>query len=146
MRRPTVSLVALLLLLPACGGGSERLSRSEYVRQADAVCSRYARTIAGLGTPRRPREIVRFTSRAIAELDRTLEQERDLKPPARLEPLKRRWLAAAARVRADMVAVRKAARANDLSAIEAALEQGVRHDDRSNALARELGLRVCSKP
>jgi hypothetical protein len=143
--RPAASLLALLLLLPACGG-SAPLSRAEYVRQADAVCARYARTIAGLGTPRRPREIVRFTSRAIVELDRTLEQERDLKPPARLEPLKRRWLAAAARVRTDMVAVRRAARANDFAAIEAALEQGVRHDDRSNALARELGLRVCSKP
>ena len=143
--RPLVPLLALALLLSACGG-DKQLTRADYVQRADAICADYNRKVAGLKTPRRPDEIVRFTDRALTELDTALDDERDLRPPPELEARKTRWLAAARKVRNDIAILRGAARKQDSVAIEAALEQGVKDDARSNALARKLGLKVCSKP
>lgn len=144
MRR-LAPLLTLTVLVAACGG-QERLTRAEYVRRADAICARYNRVVAGLQRPKRTREIVRFSDRTIAALDDALADERELLPPKQLEPLKRRWLAQAAKIREDIADLREAARRVDVAGINDALERGTRDDKRSNALARRLGLKVCSEP
>jgi hypothetical protein len=144
--RRSALLAVLVLVAGGCGGGGERLGRTAYVRQADAICSRYNTFVKNLGVPQRPAEIVSFTTKALAELDKALDDERKLRPPRELDGLKERWLARAQIVRGDVARLRDAARRNDVDAINAALEKGNRDDQRSNALAAQLGLKVCSKP
>jgi hypothetical protein len=105
---------------------------------------------AFLDRPFTPREIDlapgSLAAEALRELDKALADERDLRPPQKLDALKQRWLARAQVVRDDIAVLRQAARRRDLSAINDAFDKGSRDDQRSNALAAQLGLKVCSKP
>jgi hypothetical protein len=140
-----LAAAAVVLLLAGCGGQG-RLSRADYVRKADSICQRYNDAVARLTEPSDLQGLVQYTRRTLAELDRALADESRLKPPRRLEPRKRRWLAQAQRIRGDTAAVLAAARHGDAVDVRRLILRGTRDDARGNALARRLGLRVCSKP
>jgi hypothetical protein len=145
-----VRRLAPLLLVPivaaACGGGGKRLSHAEYVRQADAICTRYNAAVRKLPKPTSPPAIVDFADKSLTLLDGALADERKLQPPKQLDPVKTRWLAGAQVVRGDIAALREAAKKGDVNKIQTTLAKGGRDDARSNALAAQLGLSVCSKP
>jgi hypothetical protein len=145
-----VRRLAPLLLVPiaaaGCGGGGKPLSHAEYVRQADAVCTRYNAAVRKLPKPASPPAIVDFAGKSLKLLDDALADERKLRPPKQLDPLKTRWLAQAQVVRGDIAALREAAKKGDVNKIQTTLAKGGRDDARSNSLAAQLGLKVCSKP
>jgi hypothetical protein len=60
--------------------------------------------------------------------------------------VRQRWLAAAQVVRDDIARLRAAAKKGKFADIERILEKGARDDEKSNSLASQLGLKVCSKP
>ena len=139
-------LVAVALLAAGCGSGSERLSKAEYVRKADAICTSNNKRLARLETPRTPNQIVAYTTKGLASLDEALAAERDLLPPKELDSLKQRWLRQADVLRRDVVALRTAAKNTDITAMNQALDKIARDDQKGNAIAAQLGLKVCSKP
>jgi hypothetical protein len=71
-----------VLLLAACGGdGGERLSKAEWIEQADAICARASEDVEALTEPTKLDEIPEFTDTA-SEISRdALSDLRALQPP-----------------------------------------------------------------
>lgn len=56
--------VAAVLALPACGGGGERLTKTEYIAAADAICEEANRALNELGEPGSLAELADYAPRA----------------------------------------------------------------------------------
>lgn len=71
-----------VLLLGACGGdGEERLSKADWIEQADAICARASEDVEALTEPTKLDEIPEFTDTA-SEISRdALSDLRALQPP-----------------------------------------------------------------
>jgi hypothetical protein len=65
-------------------------------------------------------------------------------PPPEASALAQRWLVSLDRLRADVISIRDAARANDLAAVRTFAMRAQRDNDASNRLARRLGMQACS--
>ena len=146
--RPSAAGAALLagLLVAGCGGGG-RLSKQDYARQADAICSKYNRKIEALGKPKSSAlaEVARFADQALA-LERKGNAELEgLKPPKSQEKTAREWVAQNDVVEKAVGDLRDAARKNDRAALGAALRRGNSANQVANKLARQLGLSVCPR-
>jgi hypothetical protein len=139
-------LVLVCALLAGCGGGgSKRLSKEEYARRADAVCTLYQRLTAAFGTPSTPSGLARVADRTLHALDKAIADLRRLHPPESEQQLAGRWLASLSTLRRDVVRLRDRARANDLAGIQRIVGPAQRHDRASAQLAATLGMVVCSK-
>ena len=62
MRR--VAFVLLVLIAAGCGGGS-RLSKTDYAKRADAICSKYNAKINALGRPGGIKALPSYVDRAL---------------------------------------------------------------------------------
>ena len=147
MRRTAALLAATALLAAGCGGGGGRLSKDDYAKQADAICSKYNRKIEALGRPKSPAlaEIARFADQALV-LERKGNAELEgLKPPKSEEKTAQQWVAQNDVVAKAVGDLRDAARKNDRAALGAALRRGNSANQVANKLARQLGLSVCPR-
>jgi hypothetical protein len=144
VRRVLVVTVSTLALA-ACGSGNEGPTRIEYAQRADAICSRYNQQTATLRTRRADvKELARIAERTLVLLDRATARLRALAIPSDEETAARRWLDSLGRLRADVVKIRDAARANDLATVRVVAIKAEHDNETSNALARRLGLTACS--
>jgi hypothetical protein len=133
------------VLLAGCGSsGSDRLTRAEYARQADAICARYNREIAALGKPGR-RDVAAYAARAAPIARRTVARLRALKPPKDEEAEAHRWTAANDRIAHVLVNLRDAASHGDRVAAQAAIRSGSALDEQANLYARHLGMKTCAQ-
>jgi hypothetical protein len=141
-------LLAGCLVLAACGSGDKRLSRDEYAKRADAICTRFNQQAPSSPTAAKvtTKLVADLANRTLRPLDRTIAQLRSLKPPRDEVSVTRRWLSTLARLRVDVVEIRDRARANDLGGVGVVQRVATRDDDESNRLAAQLGTQVCSKP
>ena len=142
-------LLAACLVLAACaGGGSKRLSREDYAKQADAVCTRFNRQQPALPSLQNvtTAQVARLADRTLPLLDKTIADLRRLAPPKDEQDLADRWLAALRRLRVDALRIRDRARANNLGGVAALVGPSQRDERAAEQLAAQLGTRVCSKP
>jgi hypothetical protein len=136
-----------VLAVAGCSSSGSRhgIPPLAYAQRADSVCSRYNAAIAhlheGSNTVQR---LARVAERTHVLLDETAVRLRAIPLPRGEEAVARRWLASLERLRHDVVAIRDAARQNDLAGIRRLALGSERDDARSNALARRLGLQACS--
>ena len=142
--------VALLcaLLLSGCGksGSKHGLSPLAYARRADAVCAPYNAQTARLNA--RGSAVVRLArigEQTRVLLERAVGRLRALPLPRGEETRARQWLRSLDRLRRDVVAIRDAARANDLRGVRRLVPGATRDNRRSDALANRLGATTCSK-
>jgi hypothetical protein len=142
--RAAIAAATFLFLLSGCGG-SDRLSRDDYAKKADAVCAKYNRRIQALRQPRTVSGISAFTAEAIPIARRGDDELRTLEPPQGDEETAKRWLAANEEVVAAITRLGTAARRGDRAGIRKALREGTRANGRAKRLARKLGLRVCAR-
>jgi hypothetical protein len=134
-----------VVVIAGCGSGNKGLTRIEYAQRSDAICTRYNQETAhlrmrGAGVDR----LAAVAERTLALFDRATTRLRDVPPPREGSALARRWLASLDGLRADVVRIRDAARANDLATVRAVATQAQRDDDASNRLAQRLGMTACS--
>jgi hypothetical protein len=140
---PALVCAACLSLAAGCGDGDERLSRSEFIRQGDALC-----TEARGKTPRAPRtqDLTRLATYfgQVAQVSTgIISRFRELDPPEDLEDTTNRFLdAATARLR-DIRDAADAAGRNDRAGVAAALRRQARDAARYRRLAGQIGFRVC---
>lgn|SRR5436190_15511976 len=144
MRR-TTAVLACAVALAGCGSASKGLTRIEYAQRSDAICARYNQQTAHL----RPRgtgvqHLASIAERTLALFDRATTRLHAVPPPREASVLAQRWLATLDRLRADVVAIRDAARANDLAAVRRVATQAQRDNDAANRLSRRLGMQACS--
>jgi hypothetical protein len=144
--RLAVTLATLLVLVAAgCGGGGGRLSKDDYAKQADAICSKYNRKLQALGTPTSLADIGGFADKALALTRKGNGELRALEPPKSEEQTSKEWLAQNELVAKAVADLRDAAKKSDRAGIQAALRRGQAANKTANGLARDLGLRVCAR-
>jgi hypothetical protein len=139
-------LVGACLFLAACGSGAKGLSKEEYAKRADAVCTRFTHQTAALGGASSLKELAALASKTLPVLDRAIADLRKLDPPQDEQALEHRWLTTLDHLRNDVLRIRDRARANDLAGVGAVVPAATRDDRESNRLAAQLGTRVCRKP
>jgi hypothetical protein len=144
---PTVA-VGLAILLSGCGGGSQRLSRSQFVDQANAICVEYekkvSKVMAGI-QPGNEAQIARAIDRALPVIRDGNAELRALKPPKELRQRFDRWLRTADEEVAGAEALRDAIRKRDPRAERTAFGRLRSTDARQDRLARGgLGLSRCA--
>lgn len=88
MRRAAFALGVALCCAPSVAGcgGDERLSRTEFVERATAVCARAEEQIGGLAAPASEDELAAYAREARAITEQSVADLRELEPP---EPLER---------------------------------------------------------
>jgi hypothetical protein len=143
--RTVLVAVAFALVVGGCGGGGGRLSKQDYAKQADAICSKYNRKIQALGTPKSLAEIGGFADKALALTRKGNEELGKLRPPKADEQTAKEWVAQNALVANAVADLRDAAKKNDRAGIEAALRRGQAANKTANGLARDLALNVCAR-
>jgi hypothetical protein len=138
--------LAFAIVLAAVGcGGSGRLSKRDYAKQADAICAKYNAKLRAIDRPRRIAELPQYVDRALPVARRGTDELRSLEAPKDEERTAREWLDQNHVVVAAMERLREAAKRNDRGGIEVALSEGNAANRAANQLARKLGLRVCAR-
>jgi hypothetical protein len=143
-----VLLVAGLAVVAAACGGSDRLSKSEFISQADSICAKYEQKIrsAMQGIPAGNEAQLADAIERVLPVIRTGNGElRDLKPPENLQDRYDRWM----QIGDDEVtAARKlhdALREGDRQGVQSAFADLQKADAQQDRLAREeLGLTGCA--
>ncbi|HXH97505.1 MAG TPA: hypothetical protein VNH40_09880 [Gaiellaceae bacterium] len=148
MRRAGVTVAlagALAAMLAGCGGGG-RLSHSDFVRRADAVCSAYQAKIDLLTQPASYDDVIAYVEKTLPLYVAALDELRALDAPAADEAGVKTWLAANRKVEAAVRSLRDAAMRHDPAATNDASAAIQAASLASRRAAATLGLKVCSTP
>jgi hypothetical protein len=150
VRVPAVAVVALAttVVVAGCGGDGNRLSRSSFVAQANAICAKYEQKIrsAMQGVPAGNETQLASAIERVLPVIRTGNDElRDLKPPENLQDRFDRWMQIGD---AEVTAAQKlqdALREGDRQGVQSAFADLQKADAQQDRLAREeLGLTGCA--
>jgi hypothetical protein len=125
------------------GGTENRLSREEFVRQADANCRELVQFGAALGNPTTPAGIARKMDRMMPEFWSRVAAQARLTPPMGEEAMTAQWMTAMAAVGSDFEAIRNAAKRKDMAALQAANRSSAVHAKEAARLSSQLGLEAC---
>jgi hypothetical protein len=138
-------LLMAVLIAAGCGSGGGRLSKEEYAKRADAICSTYNQKLRALGQPRNLEALPEYVDRALPVARKGNGELRDLRPPKDEETKAKEWLDQNQAVVAAMERLRDAAKKGNRAAIQVALGEASTANRAANRLARELDLRVCAR-
>jgi hypothetical protein len=155
--RLTSSVALLLVLAAACGGTDEQLTRAEFVRQGDAICTEYNEEFAEVGrrypvtvdpmSPKATDEDLKRFGRSVprqVEVGRAQVAElRDLQPPGTIEDEWNEVLGDLERGFREFEHAGEAARQLNRDRIAPGLREAVAKFDEANAVSRTLGFRIC---
>jgi transcriptional regulator with GAF, ATPase, and Fis domain len=142
--RSILAGAAVVVLAAGCGG-EKRLSREEYSKRADAICSKYNARIKALGQPGSIRALPRYVDRALPIARKGTEELRRLEPPKDEEKTANEWLDQNDSAVGALERLRDAAKHADRSGIQAALTEAAAANRAANRFARQLGLRICAQ-
>ena len=142
--RSILAGAAVVVLAAGCGG-EKRLSREEYSKRADAICSKYNAKIKALGQPGSIRALPRYVDRALPVARKGTEELRRLEPPKDEEKTANEWLDQNDSAVGALERLRDAAKHADRSGIQAALTEAAAANRAANRFARQLGLRICAQ-
>ena len=82
MRSFAASALLVALLVAGCGGGGGgRLSRTDYAKQADKICSTYNAKLNALPQPKSQAELSAFVGKAVPLVSDASDRLAELKPP-----------------------------------------------------------------
>jgi hypothetical protein len=144
MRRACLALV-VVALAAGCGGGGGRLSKDEYAKRADAICTKYNAKLKALARPTRISDLPAYVDRALPLARKGDDELRGLKPPKDEEQTAKEWLDQNDSVVGSMERLRDAAKKGDRAGIQTALNEATSANRTANRLARRLGLSVCAQ-
>jgi hypothetical protein len=147
--RNLLLLLALAALAGGCGNSNgKRLSKTEFVSRADAVCAKYEKRVQSQmsGVPAGDeKQLASSIQKVLPVIRKGNDELRSLKPPESLQSRFDRWMRIAD---AEVGAAQKlhdALRKNDQKAIQAAFKELQTKDAEQDRLARqELGLTGCA--
>ena len=134
-----------VLVLAGCGAGG-RLPHGDFTKRADAVCTAFRSSTERIARPRTYADIVAYVKKTRPLYEAARLELVALKPPAKDEPLVRRWLAADKRISDALRDLGDAALRHDFPAVTAAANGIQAEGVGSRHAAQQLGLRVCSQP
>ena len=138
MRRAFPLLLAILFIA-ACGGGKS------YAAKAVAVCTKYKQQTSILKQPASLAGLAILAQRPVPLLRSARRELGALAPPDDKKATATAWLDAFDVSIRDVEKIRDAARKNDRAAVQRAAQPALRHNQRFNDLATQLGMTVCNK-
>jgi hypothetical protein len=142
------SLLLAIVVLAGCGGSGssgQRLTREEYAKQADAICSKYKHKTDALSRPATLPDLADLANQVLPLLDDARGELRTLRPPQHEKATANAWLDEFDVITDDVKMIRDEAKKNDAGAVQAAALPALRHNQHANELAAQLGMTVCSK-
>jgi hypothetical protein len=135
--------LAGLTLLAGCGGGS--LSHSEFVKQADAICSAYTASTKPVVNPRSYRQLDAYVGKTLPLYTAALRKLEALEPPKDEAAAVQAWIAADRRVAKALHDLGDAAQRRDFPSVTAAASRAQLAGSQSRRAADGLGMRVCAQ-
>jgi hypothetical protein len=138
-------LLALALAaaaLAACGGGSKKLSASEYIAKADGICKSEGKKAPRLAFQPKPRDAERladYRAKLLKKLD-------EVKPPAALKPKVAQYDELTRQVIASYRRVATELRRGDRRAIQRLNLEVNQVNVRRSKLATQIGYKTCGQP
>ncbi len=141
----TVTLAVLLAAAAGCGGdgGGDRLTKEEYIAQADAICKATEDELDALAEPATKEEFASFLEEGLGLSEAQLEDLRALSPPEADEATLEEAYSLVEQqldVIRDMV---DAVKADDEAAVQELITQGDALNDRADQIAADYGLKEC---
>jgi len=141
-----VAALALAGVAAGCGGGDgggDRLTKAEYIAQADAICKAANEKIDALGEPASLEEVAALATSAIEIQEGSLAELRALKPPEEDEATLNEAYALVEQQVEVGKKVKAAAEAGDLEAIQTLIAENEPLDDQADKIAADYGLTEC---
>jgi hypothetical protein len=84
----------VIVMTAACGGGGDRWTAARYLRTANGICLRANREVGSVSIPLPlDRNAARAMAHVVAIQRASIDDLRNLRPPARLGSLNQRWIA-----------------------------------------------------
>jgi hypothetical protein len=131
-------------LVAGCGsGGGDRLSRGEFVSQADAICEEYEGKLDALGAPQNAEQLGEFADQALPIAREGRDKLGELRPPEDLEGTYDDWLEQGDRSIELVEDLQDAAEDQDSAEIQRIAQRAEAIDSEANRLAGELGFEQC---
>ena len=139
------ALVLIALVVAACGGGSDRLSRDELAARASKICTVQAKTIAQIPRgPANPVNAAGYIGAVLSVYEQGIKKFHALKPPKDEETTYRNYLHELDRNADILRTLRAAAAAQQLKAYVTGQAALHRSRVRLAALQRQLGFTGCA--
>ena len=137
--------VVLAAVVAGCGGGSGRLSKAEYAKRADEICTKYNAKLKALARPTSISALPDYVDKALPLARKGDDELSALKPPKDEGRTAKEWLDQNDSVVGSMERLREAAKKGDRAGIQTALNEATAANRTANGLARRLGLDVCAQ-
>lgn len=148
MRR-ALPLLLGIALLAGCGGGGgssgKPLTKEQYAAKADDICGKYTQQTDSLARPANLSDLSKVADQVLPILDKARGELRKLRPPADEQATADAWLDQFDVILGDVEKIRDKAKDNDMAGVQALAQPALRHNQRANQLATQLGMTVCSK-
>jgi hypothetical protein len=139
------ALVLAALVLTACGGGSDRLSRAELASRASKICTQQAATIAQIPRgPANPVNAAGYLGAVLSIYEKAIKQFHALRPPKDEEATYKAYLGELDRNADILRTLRAAAAAQQPKAYVTGQAALHRSRLRLAALQRRLGFTGCA--
>lgn len=145
MRSFAASALLLAVLVAGCGGGGKALSRADYAKQADQICSTYNAKLNAIPQPKSQAEVGAFVAKAVPLVSDATDRLAELRPPQDEQSVASAWNRANSDIVRALERLRDAAKAKDNAKMQTALADGNKANSRANTLAKTLGMNTCSK-
>ena len=147
LKIPGLTVLATVSILAAGCGDDEgdALSKEEFTKQGNAICTKYDAEGKKLGDPQSVEEIPAYADKALALFDKQVGEMKELEPPEELKADFDKFLATGDDAKKFITDLKSAAEANDEQKIQQVGEEAEARDKESDDLATKLGLTECAK-
>jgi len=147
---PRFALLGALLaatIVAGCGGGDDdkRLSKAEFAKQGNEICTRYQKQSDEIADPASLADVPAFVSKAIPLFEKQIEEMTALRPPEELQEDFDAFLATGEEAKQALLDIEEAAKANDEAQVTKISEAAAGREKSSDALATRIGLTDCAK-
>ena len=149
--RLTTSLLAAgAIAIAGCGGGSssrssDTLSKTEFQKQANAICKGVNDKVNALATPTGFADVGPYADKVTAITDDALDKLRALKPPKEFQDDFSKWLGFAAGLHETAQKLKDAAAKKDKNALQAAGDEASARDKQADPIAKRIGITTCAE-
>lgn len=136
--------LAALAALGGCGE-EETLSRAEYIRQADAICTDYSERQQQIGSPKSVEDIERVATAAKPLLEERLDKLRALAAPDAIAGDAEDFYDLVERQVPQIDELAEAAKASDEARLRRIAADTGKLTEQANAKTAAIGLKVCGQ-